>query len=384
MVKLEEDKLKALGLLAGSVAHDLNNILTGILGNISLLKVILKDQTECADYLEAIDNSAKKSAQITQQILEFVRGNVGRQQQVNLSALIKNIIQACRGTLSQEVKIVFHNTAQDFLVMGDETQLHQVVLNLIVNAQNALENEGTIDIFLEAEKLYQPLFFGGQSIPAGNYLRLTVTDTGSGMSEEVAKKIFEPFFTTKDKNGTGLGLAIVHNFIQAHNGLVRVFSRIGAGTSFQIYLPDICGQVATAVKSNIVADEAKPTIPKGQERILVVDDEDTVRTVLQKSLEFLGYTVDTALHGKDALERYAGNLSNYDLVILDMMMPQMSGEETFLKMREIYPQIKVILASGYSSDASTKAVLAAGAKSFIQKPFAIEELATEVRRCLDN
>jgi CheY-like chemotaxis protein len=386
MLKLEDNKqnkLESLGLLAGSVAHDLNNILTGILGNISLLKVMLKNQTECADYLNAIDDSAKKSAQLTRQILEFVRGNVVCHKQVNLSELIGKIIQACNSTLPKEVKIIFHRSPLDFFVMGNETQLHQVVLNLVVNAQNALGDKGTIDIFLETEKLSQSLSFAGQSIPVGDYLRLTIADTGLGMSEEVAKKIFEPFFTTKDKNGTGLGLAIVYSFVQAHGGLVRVFSQIGEGTSFQIYLPNNCCHVESTAKDDAHTDKESAVIPKGLERILVIDDEDTVRTVLQKSLEFLGYKVDTAIHGKDALEKYAGSLSDYDLVILDMMMPQMSGEETFFKMREICPQVKVILASGYSSDDSTKSLLSAGAKTFIQKPFAIEELANEVRRCLD-
>jgi CheY-like chemotaxis protein len=311
-----------------------------------------------------------------------VRGSSVSHKQVNLSALVRKIVKACALNMPDEITMNFCNSAHDSLVLGDETQLHQVVLNLIVNAQNALQNSGTIDVFLEAEKLASALDFEGQTIPAGNYIRLTVTDTGSGMSEEVAKKIFEPFFTTKGRHGTGLGLAIVLSSIQEHHGLIRVFSRVGAGTSFQIYLPSFCS-VEQPVADECAKTQSAGTIPRGEERILVVDDEDTVRTVLQKSLEFLGYQVDVAIHGKDALERYADKLENYDLIILDMMMPHLSGEETFLKMREIYPQIKVILASGYSSSASTKAVLGAGAKSFIQKPFAIEELAVEVRKCLD-
>ena len=392
----QHKKLEYLGLLSGGVAHDLNNLLTGILGNITLLKIMLHGQAQCMDCLNGIESSAQKSARITQQILAFVRGNAVRHKPINMFTLAENIVKTYATSLPPQMQVYINSSGDNFEVLGDETKLHQVLLNLVVNSINALDGQGQVEVFLEIEKLAVPLTFGNQSIEAGEYIRVTVADTGCGMSEEVLQKIFEPFFTTKGKEGTGLGLSIVYSCVKEHQGLVRVFSGVGNGTSFQIYLPRNNGtqkhdespkskprKSGDSVGGVAAIDSLKADVGQ-QKSILVVDDEETVRTVLQRSLEYLGYKVDAALNGKDALERYSDKLSGYNLVILDMMMPYMSGEETFLAMKKLYPQIKVMLISGYSNDDSTKKVLAAGALSFIQKPFAVEELAAEVKKCLDG
>ncbi len=380
----QQNKLETLGLLAGSVAHDLNNILTGILGNISLLQAMLQDRPDCNEYLTALETSARKSADITGQILEFVRGNVMRREQVNIVAIVRDIIRDRQVSAPSEIFFEFNCANENFSVLGDCAQIHQIILNLIVNAQNALDGKGNVVIDLKCMHLNSDLSAYNLNIPAADYILLTITDNGSGISDDILNKIFDPFFTTKDKKGTGLGMAIVHSFVKQHHGLVNVRSKIGEGTVFEIYFPQNGKCDCCEKKIAKPHEEKKSLIPRGSERILVVDDEDTVRMVLQKSLEFLGYKVDVAIHGKNALETYSNQLQHYDLVILDMMMPYLSGEETFIKMQEIRSDIKVILASGYSDADSTRKVLALGAKTFIQKPFAIEDLAVEVRKAIDS
>ncbi|MCC6932857.1 MAG: response regulator [Deltaproteobacteria bacterium] len=375
----QQQKLEILGTLAGEVAHDLNNILTGILGHVSFLKLVLEQEGTLDLSLQAIEDSARKSAGMTQRILEFVRGNVEKQSIVNFTNIITDAANLFEATLPATIKLSVRSCPEDSLIMGDEIQLSQLVMNLAVNAKDALSGDGVIDIGLVHENMAEPLNIESQTIPAGSYAHLIVADNGEGIKDEVRQHIFEPFFTTKAEKGTGLGLAIVFSVVRAHQGLVKVESEVGKGARFEVYLP-----LASAQKPKKTAKSLRKAVEKtdAHEKILVIDDEETVRIVVQKSLEHLGYSVDVASSGLDALEKYSNRLQEYNLVILDMMMPVLSGDEVFYRLRGMCANIGVLIASGYASDERVRAVLADGALGFIQKPFAVDELADEVRKCL--
>ena len=385
----EEDrhrKIEILGTLAGEIAHDLNNILTGILGHVSFLKLLLSDTGSHVDSLQAIEDSSRKSAKMTQQILEFARGETIEHEVVDVHKVIDDAVSLFKTTLPSNITLKVVTSEGQVFVSGNETQLSQLVMNLTVNARDAVPNGGSIEIRLDSVKLDRPLIAVSQQLSPGFYARIAIVDSGMGMSEEVRQRIFEPFYTTKAKRGTGLGLAIVFSAVRAHQGLIRVESEVGHGARFEVYIPlsGVKEKDRSGVRSESGTTSNGNKVERGSERILVIDDEETVRIVVQRSLEHLGYHVDAACNGREALEYFGDKLDNYDLIILDMMMPFMSGDEVFFRLKEIKSDIAVLIASGYASDVRTKEVLNAGAKGFIQKPFAVEELAAEVRHCLSK
>ncbi len=370
-------KLESLGALAGGVAHDLNNILTGILGHVSFLRLALPESGPHRDSLRAIEEGARRAASMTQQILAFVRESETEMGPVNFSRVIVAGANLLRGGLPKNVEVQLEIPAEDISVVGDETNLSQLFLNLAVNARDALEQGGRIHVQLAREFLPANKIPKRSNILPGEYVRLTVSDNGMGIPPQIKEKIFEPFFTTKTgSQGTGLGLATVVAIVKSHQGAIDVESEVGVGASFHVYLKP----ALNVVDAPPVPEEQ---LTGGSECILVVDDEEVVRTVMQRSLEHLGYLVETATDGADAVTRFRHNAAHYQLVILDMMMPKLAGDEVFKRLQQIDPNVRVLLASGYSSEGRAASVLKAGALGFIQKPFAVEDLAREVRRCLD-
>ena len=379
---IQQRKLESLGVLASSIAHDLNNLLTGVLGHVSFLRFAANDGTIDRDSIAAIESGSRRAASLTQKILDFARGQHTETKVLNLSEVTAAGVNLIRAALPQDVTLVTAGLEQPYFVRGDESQLSQVVMNLTVNARDALPEGGTIKIVLSAMPLSDPSRCRKLGVAPGPYALLGIEDDGVGIPAEVMDRMFEPFFTTKSEHGTGLGLAIVSSIVKAHDGAVTVQSAAGAGARFEVYLP-LCSSAEISECNGAPEVAAEDALPMGKERILVVDDEEAVRTIIQRSLQHLGYEVVVARNGDEALELYSQRVGAYQLIIIDMIMPRMGGDELFEKLRAIDERVPVLIASGYSSDTRTRSILQNGGLGYIQKPFAVEELAREVRRCLD-
>lgn len=374
---LHQQKLESLGILASSVAHDLNNILTSVLGHVSFLRLSARDALVDIDSMGAIESGARRAAAITQKILDFARGQETEFSPVNLPLLVDSALHLIRTSIPETIELEVLVDDRELFVSGDEHQLSQVLLNLILNARDALDRGGKIRVIVRSAVCDEPHVCKALGVEPGHYVLLQVSDNGHGIPADVRERIFEPFFTTKTRKGTGLGLAIVASIIKLHGGSITVDSTETKGTCFTVALPH------TTVEERPHKGGEETPLPGGNEKILVVDDEESVRLIVQRSLEHLGYDVTVARSGAEALTSYAENPEKFQLVIIDMIMPHMPGDELFSQLKAIDNTVPVLVASGYSSDSRTRAILAHGGLGFIQKPFAVEELAREVRRCLD-
>lgn len=373
----QQEKLETLGVLAGSVAHDLNNVLTGVLGHVSFLRLSMADGRSITDSVYAVEDGARRAASITQKILDFARGEESAFCPLSLEDLASSSLRFLRTSIPENIKLTLDVRERDVFVLGDRNQLEQVFMNLTLNARDALPKGGEIIVCVDCVAITPENALPELSLEPGFHAVVQVRDTGHGIPPEVIAKIFDPFFTTKAKGGTGLGLAIVSSIVKVHGGKIHVESLPDQGTTFSIFIPRCHGGAKAA------SSHTQSTLPEGHERILVVDDEEAVRTIVQRSLEHLGYEVVVARNGIEALESFAVDPGSFKLVIIDMIMPNMAGDELFEQLRTIHEEVPVLIASGYSSDKRTRSILERGGLGFIQKPFAVEELAREVRRCLD-
>jgi PAS domain S-box-containing protein len=367
-------KMEAIGTLAGGIAHDFNNILMAILGYTS---VILMD-TEIGDpkyeKLKIIEEQVRNGAGLTQQLLGFARGGKYDIRTIDLNELISSSVEKF-GRNKEGVRI--HQKLDQGLwpVEADRMQIEQVFSNLFVNAWQAMPEGG--DLYLETRNvILEGSLAAVALLKPGKYVCTAVTDTGVGMDEIVLQKVFEPFFTTKEMGGgAGLGLASAYGVVKHHSGTIQVASEKGKGTTFNVYLP--------ASGKELVNDKpVEGPAVKGSEIILFVDDQDAVASVGEKMLQTLGYTVLVAKSGKEALDLYGNTHVNIDMVILDMVMPVMSGGETYRALKEINPRVKVILSSGFSIDGEAAKILESGCNGFIQKPFNITDLSKKIREVL--
>lgn len=379
-VNFHAQRLETLGVLAGGVAHDFNNVLAGILGHITYLQTVLPATGKHVESLAAIAEGGKKASGLTQQILNFSRlDNNDQPAKVNLGDLVVRMSKLLRGAISPEFALKTTVPEEPVVVLASEAHLAQVLANLVINARDALGPEGSIEVMVRTVKDPAELrALWGEDSNVNPMAELLVRDNGKGIPEEIVDKIFEPYFSTKKDRGTGLGLSTVMEIVRQLGGRIRVDSVLGRGTSIFVYLP----VVATSGKTAKTAG-SKQLLPRGAERILVIDDESPVRDVLTLSLEHLGYSVTVASSGVEGLEIFKKNGAAFDLVILDILMPQLSGEEVLENLRKISPQLRVLLISGYSSEEVIKRMVATGNVAFIQKPFTIEELAQNVRMLLD-
>jgi PAS domain S-box-containing protein len=373
-------KMEAIGTLAGGIAHDFNNLLMGFQGNISLMKMDLTDDHPHQEFLDNMESYVKRGSDLTRQILGFARGGKYQVKTTNLNALInKNADMFSRA----RKEIVIHKKFQEdlYTVDVDRGQIGQVLLNLFVNAWQAMPGGGNLYVETENITLQAHDYDKPYAIDSGKYVRITVSDTGIGMDKDTQERIFEPFFTTKAfGRGTGLGLASAYGIIKNHNGIINVYSEKGHGTTFKIYLPASDKQVLAA---HLKPEEAGGA-QRGSETILLVDDEDMVADIGKDMLEKLGYTVLVAAGGVEAIELFKRQREQIDLVILDMIMPDMSGGETFSRMRAIRPNAKILLSSGYSLDSRASAIMKQGCNGFIQKPFNLKRISHKIREILDN
>ncbi|MGO9117536.1 MAG: PAS domain S-box protein [Desulfomonilaceae bacterium] len=376
---LQAQKMEAVGTLAGGVAHDFNNLLTVVMGFSELL-LAEKDQKhpEYAD-LQKIFHAARSGADLVKRLLMFSRKSEPKPVPMNLNQQIVQVEKMLRRTISKMIDIHLDLSPDLPRINADPSQVEQVLMNLSINARDAMTDSGKLTVKTEAVMLDEAYCRLHVEANPGEYVLLEVSDTGHGMDKETAEHIFEPFFTTKEMGrGTGLGLATVYGIVKQHNGHITVDSEVGKGTTFRVYLPAIEGEVEMDVETT----EIMPAV--GTETVLLVEDEDLLSDLGSRILTKHGYTVLKATNGREALDVFEKERSQISLVILDLIMPEMGGTECLKEILKIDPQVNVLVASGYSGDASVKETLQIGAKGFVSKPFRVKELLRDVRRVLDE
>jgi nitrogen-specific signal transduction histidine kinase/ActR/RegA family two-component response regulator len=378
----QSQKMESLGQLAGGIAHDFNNVLGVIQGGLALLKSRMADPA-LRRYVEIGESAVNRGADVAKRLLTFSRDGQVALRPVALADVVEELTRVLEHSLEKTVDIVTDIPPDLPIVQGDPGQLYQLLLNLCINARDAiLEAEpesGTGRIMMAASEIAgDEVRKEFKEAGAPSYVRISVSDTGIGMSEQVRSRLFEPFFTTKPTGkGTGLGLAVVYGIVQSHRGFVDVESVPGAGTTFHVYLQAYPEELALPPP-----EEASPVVG-GSETVLVVEDEEALRDLVTELLQSYGYSVIRAEDGVDGLAKFTQGQEQIEAIITDMGLPRMSGQEMFTRIREIDPAAKVILASGYLEPGLKSRLFTAGAKAFIQKPYQPQEILRVVREILD-
>ncbi|MCU0664861.1 MAG: response regulator [Myxococcota bacterium] len=371
-------KLEAIGRLAGGVAHDFNNLLSGILGHTSILKLDVNEDTQAFEAVLTIESAALRAAELTRQLLGFAQAGKNRETPCDLHQIIQEVTNLLGRTIGKEIRIELELPGRSPLVKGDPNQLQQVVLNLAVNARDAMPQGGVLSISVVRAELSEGQAKAIGELSGGPHALLVVSDSGAGMPQAVLRRVFEPFFTTKEQGkGTGLGLSMVYGIIRNHGGAIAVTSEVGQGTKFEIYLP-LVGEAESDGRPRRVRTEPA----RGSGTILVVDDEPVVRKSASRLLRRLGYEVLTASGSDEALQLYARRDPIIDLVLLDLNMPGMDGHQCFLELQRLDPQINAVLSTGYGLDGKAEAAIQEGMVGFLPKPYSMIELAEVVRTAL--
>ena len=373
---LQAQKIEAIGTLAGGIAHDFNNLFMVVQGNISLMLLDINPSHPHYEMLRSIENKVQSGSKLTSQLLGYARKGRYEIKAVQLNQLVEEISNTF-GRTRKDISIHRELAKDLFPIEVDQEQIEQVLMNLFVNAGDAMTRGG--DLFLKTTNVRgEEIVSKPYDLKPGDYVLLSITDTGIGMDSKTLERVFEPFFTTKELGrGTGLGLASVYGIIKGHNGHIDVESKKGNGTTFKIYLPASGRKVQKTVKT---AD----SLIEGTKTILLVDDEEMVLNVGRRFLKVTGYRVLTARDGREAIEVYEKYKDSIDLVLLDIVMPNMKGGEVFDRLKEINPEIKVLLVSGYSIDGEATKILERGCNGFIQKPFDMKQLSEAIRTILKN
>jgi two-component system cell cycle sensor histidine kinase/response regulator CckA len=372
----QAQKLEAVGTLAGGIAHDFNNLLMGIQGRASLMMSNMDFDHPHKEHIREIEEYVSSAADLTKQLLGFARGGKYEVKSIDFNQLVTSS-SILFGRTKKEIRI--HTRLEESLpsVEVDRRQIEQVLLNIYVNAWQAMPGGG--DLYLETRCVaLDDAYCTPHRVTPGRYVRLSITDNGIGMSDRIRHRIFEPFFTTKEKGrGTGLGLASAYGIIKNHGGFFTVYSEKGQGTTFNIFLP---ASAKEATQEMPLTGELR----RGEGTVLLVDDEEIILDVGQALLQELGYTVIAAKSGAAAVNEVRRRGSEIDLVILDLIMPDMGGGKTFDRIREIMPDMVVLLSSGYSIAGKAEEIIRKGANGFIQKPFSLYELSEKVRSVLGD
>lgn len=382
--KLEEQlrqsqKMEAIGRLAGGVAHDFNNLLTAIQGYAEILSLALPAADPLFQDTQEIKYAADRAAALTQQLLAFSRKQLIAPKIIDLNDVLSRAQRMLGRIIGEDIQLQFNPAPDLWAVMADPHQIDQILVNLSVNARDAMPSGGILSIKTANCRLDETFCADHPEIVPGGYVLLSISDTGIGMDSALLKNIFEPFFTTKDKDkGTGLGLAMVYGIVQQNRGVIGVYSEPGIGTTFNIYLPRT---VENAVGHE---EEHSPALATGRETILVVEDEDTVRRLAEKILRKLGYRVLAAATLAEAQEHCLAVGRKIDLLLTDVIMPVLNGKELHDRLREIIPDLKVLYMSGYTEDIIAHQGAIKEGTHFIQKPFSIETLSLKIRQALEN
>ena len=366
--EFRSQRTEILGQLAGGIAHDLNNILNPIMMATYLLKMTTKDE-HGLDLLSKIDSNVTRAADLVKQVLTFARGAEGKQTILQAKHLIKDLAQMIETTFPKSIFLKTNLPTDLNIVRGDPTQLHQVLLNLSINARDAMPNGGDLTIKAKNTTIDKTLSSKFPGSKPGSYIQISVSDTGTGISIENQKKIFDPFFTSKEiGKGTGLGLSIVETIVKNHRGFIDLVSEEGQGTCFKIYIPATIGNVDIQVESQL-------PVPLGHgELILVADDEAAVREITCESLKAHGYKTISASDGFEAHNLYSKNISKIDILLIDLLMPVMDGAAAIKAITKLNPNVEIIVISGQSKGRATIKKLGLDEDRFLQKPFTIEEL----------
>ena len=374
----QAQKMEAIGTLAGGIAHDFNNILSAIIGHCDLAEMKLAEDSEAIDNLNQVKNAGNRARRLIRQILAF--GRMGEHERIALSLtpLIKEALKFLKSTLPTSIEIRDYIEADPGIIEADATQIHQIVMNLCTNAGHAMREEGgTLDVKLTRAEVDAQTVLQHHELHTGPHVRLTVTDTGCGMDHETLEHIFDPYFTTKEVGeGTGLGLSVVHGIVKTHNGVITVESELGKGTTFHVYFPVI-------EKEEKIQEEDEGPLPTGNERILFVDDEEVIVDIGEKTLGQLGYDVVTKTSSVEALELFRADPGRFDLVITDMTMPKMTGDQFARELMMVRPDIAIILCTGFSPKISKEKAKEIGIKAFAMKPLVRRDMANIVRKVLD-
>ncbi|KAF0249887.1 MAG: multi-sensor hybrid histidine kinase [bacterium] len=370
-------RLESIGTLTGGIAHDFNNLLAGILGYAELFKKKLDpSNTKLYNYAGIIEQSATHGAELAQRLVAFARGGSPKSQLLELNIIVEDTLKLLKRALGRSIEIKSILDPTLYSIEANATQIQQILMNLCINARDAMPNGGVLRVSTENIQLNQNKKVKG--LKPGDYVALSVSDNGTGMDESILTRIFEPFFTTKEiGKGTGLGLAMVATIVREAKGHIDVSTQSGKGTSFQIYLPAVAKNVPETASMDV-------KVSQGTETILVVDDEETLRYLAKDLLEAYGYRILLAADGPEALEIYRDKYKEIAILLLDMVMPKMGGQELYRKVLEVNPQVKVVFASGYCPPEEIEPIWQEGVMGFVQKPYQIEDLATELRRVLDK
>jgi signal transduction histidine kinase len=376
---LQAQKMEAVGQLAGGVAHDFNNLLTVIMSYSSMLLTDGGPGDSNRDDIQAISDAAVRAAALTRQLLAFSRKQVLQLQPVNVNAVVTDVEKMLRRLIGEDISLSTHLDPQLALINADPGQLEQVLLNLAVNARDAMPNGGSLSITTDNADLSEEHGERHMGAAPGKYIMLAVTDTGTGMTKEVQQRLFEPFYTTKGAGkGTGLGLATVHGIVKQLGGDVYVYSELGHGTTFKVYFPHL-----TTIPDVMVAAAEHREAPRGTETILLAEDDDALRSLGARVLGTFGYNVLVARTGADALRIVVEHDGPIDLVATDVVMPEMSGSQLVAKVLKARPGIRVLFMSGYTDDEVMRRGVIDGQTAFLQKPFTPDMLAHKVRAVLD-
>ncbi len=373
-------KMEAIGQLAGGVAHDFNNQLSGIIGCSEILRSEVEGDEELTWFVDIISTAAEQAAGLTRQLLAFARKSKYQTTPVHIHEVIAEVVPLLEHTLDRRIRIVRELQAEPDLVLGDPSQLQNAVLNLALNARDAMPDGGPLTFATKTTEL-DPEFcrsHPNQAVP-GMYLQISVRDSGVGIDQATMPHIFEPFFTTKPiGKGTGLGLAAVYGTVKSHNGTISVSSEPDKGTTFNLFLP---------LDQETNAADVKPggeDSVSGTGHILVIDDEAIVRSIAERMLVRMGYEVSVATDGPEGIEAFDQLKDELKLVILDMVMPSMSGRDVFFELRRLDPNARILVASGHVMSEDIQEVLEAGAMDFIQKPFRLNALSTKVAQAMQT
>ncbi len=380
----QAQRLESLGVLAGGIAHDFNNLLMGILGHADMALMKLPPESPARASVQKIEIAALRAAELTNQMLAYSGKGQFVVEPLNLSKIVEEMAHLLETVISKKAVLKYNFTQDIPLIEGDAAQIRQIIMNLITNSSDAIgDKSGVITIstgVMEADQAYLKETYLDDDLPDGYYAYVEVSDTGCGMDEQTKSKIFDPFFSTKF-SGRGLGLAAVLGIVRGHRGAIKVYSEPDRGTTFKILFP--CRE-GISYSSQLSNNPKKYSGVESGKTVLVVDDEETVRTVVKMMLEELGFKVITARDGRNAVDLFRNYDGDIDLVLLDMTMPHMNGEETFRELRRINPSVKVILSSGYNEQDATNRFAGKGLAGFIQKPYRSTMLMEKIEKALQS
>jgi PAS domain S-box-containing protein len=375
---LRAQRMESIGTLAGGIAHDLNNVLTPVLMSLEVLEGLATSE-EDRGLVATLRTSAERGADLVRQVLSFARGVEGQRLIVNPLRTVNELLAVMRETFPKSIDVELRAAPDLWTVIGDPTQIHQVFMNLCVNARDAMPDGGRLAIILENVTLDETYASMHSDANAGSYVMVCVADTGSGIPPGVRDRVFEPFFTTKAVgSGTGLGLSTALAIVRSHGGFIHLYSEMGVGTRFKVYLPASTSEIAAEPTADL------GELPRGHgEMVLVVDDEEAIRRVVQSTLERFGYRVLLAANGAEAVAFYVEHRREVAVVLTDMAMPVMDGPATIIALKALDPLVKIVGSSGLASNGSVAQAMGAGVEHFVPKPYTADTLLRTLSRALE-